>query len=281
MKQQPNYSVAFIGAGNMAGAIIRGLLAQGFDPSRLIATTQSAESAERIRSQLGINVAASNAEACRHAEVIVLAVKPQSMRAVCAEIRAELQAGCLVISVAAGLRLETLQAWLETDTKPQIALVRSMPNTPSAIGRGATGLFYSSAVNADQRAVAETILSAVGVTCTVDDEALLDVVTALSGSGPAYFFYFIELMQQTAEAMGLDTQSAETLALQTALGAAELAHEHKNVPRLRAQVTSPKGTTEQALKVFQSQGLPDLVKNAMQACAERAQQLAYELGKVS
>lgn len=267
--------IAFIGAGNMARAILGGLLAEGFAPADLIAAGPNPDKLEDLARQ-GLQVTGDNTAAAAAAQVVVLAVKPQLLKGVAQQLASALGHKPLVISLAAGITTRSLDAWLHGD----LPLVRAMPNTPSQLRLGATGLFANLRVTAQGRALAERILGAVGSLVWVDSEEQLDAVTAVSGSGPAYYFLFMEAMIEAGVSLGLTRETARQLTLQTALGAAELArHSELPVDELRRQVTSPKGTTEQAIRVFEDEGLPAIVERAMRACHARARELSEQLGQ--
>ena len=268
--------IAFVGAGNMASSIIGGLLESGHPAERISAADPFQESLERLRQVAPVNTFTDNAGAVAAADVVILAIKPQVMAEACASIsRAVADSGALVISIAAGITIASMQARLGDGT----AIVRCMPNTPALLGCGATGLFANEQVSSEQRGFADSILSAVGTTCWVDSEQALDAVTALSGSGPAYFFLFMEAMVDAGQALGLERATSEQLALQTALGAARMALENDvDLVELRRRVTSPGGTTQAAIESFEAQGLRTLVTDAMQAAADRADQMAREMG---
>jgi pyrroline-5-carboxylate reductase len=268
--------IAFIGAGNMASSIIGGLLESGHPAGRISAADPFPGSLERLR-QLGpLHTCADNAEAAADAEVIILAVKPQVMAEATDSIAEAVRANAaLVISIAAGVTVDSMSSRLGDNA----AIVRCMPNTPALLGCGASGLFANPNVSAAQKQQAQAILDAVGVTCWVDSEPALDAVTALSGSGPAYFFLFTEAMIDAACELGLSRETASTLAMQTALGAARMALENDvDLVELRRRVTSPGGTTERAVERFEDQGLRSLVGNAMNAAADRAAEMAREMG---
>lgn len=269
--------VTFIGAGNMASAIIGGMIDNGFPPSAITATSPSDEILAPVRSRLGIHTATDNAAATDQADVVVLAVKPQVMRDVCAGLRDVVQhRRPLIISVAAGLPAETLEHWLGGD----LAVVRCMPNTPSLVGAGAAGLFANANVSDAQRQVATEMLEAVGLVEWVEQEVLLDAVTAVSGSGPAYFFLMFEAMEEAGVSLGLPAETARRLAMQTALGAAKMAQQSDKVPaELKRNVMSPGGTTERAIEHLESAGLRRTLGEALEACAARAREMADELGK--
>ncbi|EGV52080.1 delta 1-pyrroline-5-carboxylate reductase [endosymbiont of Riftia pachyptila (vent Ph05)] len=273
---RPN-SITFIGGGNMAASLIGGLIADGFDPTRIFVSDPDKEQLSQLAARYRIHAAADNQSAVEAAEVVVLAVKPQVLEAVARDLAEALQASRpLVISIAAGVREAALLDWIGEG----IALVRSMPNTPAMIQAGATGLHASAGVNDAQRNQAESILRAVGLTRWVEDEAQIDAVTALSGSGPAYFFLVMEAMEAAAVELGLDSESARLLTLQTALGAARMAIESRDAPAtLRQKVTSPGGTTEKALGILEEGGLRDLFKDALLGAKTRSEELSKILAK--
>ena len=270
------YSIGFIGGGNMAASIIGGLVADGF-PAKAIYV---AEPNEEVRSQLaarfGVHTEVDNTVVATQVEVLLLAVKPQVLRAVAEQLAVSVQdKQSLVVSIAAGIRSSDLANWLGGD----VAVVRSMPNTPALVQSGATGLFANSHVSSSQREQAESILRAVGITVWLDDEQQIDAVTALSGSGPAYIFNVIEVMEKAGIKLGLDKATARHLAVQTAFGASKLALESSDDPAvLREKVTSPGGTTESALNVLREGGLESLFMKALQAASDRAAELADQLG---
>lgn len=268
--------IAFVGAGNMAAALIGGLIADGTPPEHILASDPSDERLTTLAGS-GIRVLASNTEAATAADVLVLAVKPQMLKAVCQELSPVVQERRpLVISIAAGVRTGELAGWLGGD----VALIRTMPNTPAMIQCGATVLFAGPGVSAAQRDAAEHVLRAVGLTRWVEDESLMDAVTALSGSGPAYYFLFMEAMEKAAVELGLPPDSARLLTLQTALGAARMAMESSDdLAALRRKVTSPGGTTERAIQTFEDGGLRALVKQALTAARDRSDELSRILGQ--
>ena len=270
-----NQKIGFIGAGNMAASLIGGLIANQHDAKQITACDVNSEQLEQLHERYQVETS-TDALACAHsAEVVMLAVKPQVMREVCTELSAlPPNPGQLFISIAAGVPTDAINNWLGGER----AIVRCMPNTPALLQLGATGLAANAQVNSAQRESAEHIMQAVGISLWVDAESDLDAVTAISGSGPAYFFYFIELLEAAGVKLGLPRQTAARLARQTALGAATMAHED-DVVKLRAQVTSRKGTTEQAILSFQHDGLDQLVTNATAAAHRRSLELAQELTK--
>jgi len=269
-------AIAFIGAGNMASSIIGGLLESGYPAGQVRAADPYPESLERLRAKAPVATTTDNAAAVSGAGVVILAVKPQVMAEVCAALAPALAgSGALVISIAAGITIDSLQGWLGADTP----VVRCMPNTPALLRCGATGLYATAGVSDAQRGHAERILGAVGLVDWVPEEAELDAVTALSGSGPAYFFLFMEAMIEGATRMGLDADVATRLAQQTALGAARMALEDDaDLVELRRRVTSPGGTTQAAIESFEAAGLRQVVDNAMRAAADRAAEMAREMG---
>lgn len=269
--------VTFIGAGNMAGAIIGGMIESGFSPDDITATSPSDDILAPLRERLGIQTATDNAAAIAEADVVVLAVKPQIMREVCEKMRDAVQARRpLVVSVAAGLPAETLEHWLGGN----LPMVRCMPNTPALVGAGAAGLYANAHVDDAQRRLATELMEAVGLVEWVDDEALLDAVTAVSGSAPAYFFLMFEAMEEAGVTLGLPADTARRLAMQTALGAAKMALSSDRPPaELKRNVMSPGGTTERAIEHLEDAGLRRIMAQAMTACADRAREMADELGK--
>jgi pyrroline-5-carboxylate reductase len=270
-----NPLITFIGAGNMACSLIGGLRAQGVDASALRASDPSAEQRARLNTEQGLATFADNAEAVRGADVIVLAVKPQSMKAVCLALAPSLNPGQLIVSIAAGISCASLETWLGP-----LPLVRCMPNTPALLRQGVSGLYATDRVSPAQRQQAEQLLSAVGLALWLDTEAQIDAVTAVSGSGPAYFFLLIEAMTAAGERLGLSRDIAAQLTQQTALGAARMALESDvDAAELRRRVTSPAGTTEAAIKTFQAGGFEALVEQALTAAAQRSAELAEQLGQ--
>jgi len=269
-------TIAFIGGGNMARSLIGGLVADGFDAACIRVSDPSAEQRRHLADNYGIHALDNNLDAVRDADAVVLAVKPQVLRAVAEELAAAvMHKPALVVSIAAGVREPDLNRWLGG----KAAIVRTMPNTPSLVQTGATGLYANDAVSADQRSLAESLMRAVGLTCWLQDEALLDAVTGISGSGPAYFFLMMELMEDAGRKLGLPRETARLLTIQTALGAAKMALESEEDPQtLRRRVTSPGGTTEQAVRTLEEGGLRDLINLAVQSAARRANELGNELG---
>ena len=269
-------TIAFIGGGNMAASLIGGLVADGWDADRIRVADPDGSRRERLASSHGVHTASDNCTTAAGADIVVLAVKPQALKAVCDEIAATIGGrSALVISIAAGIREPDLRRWLGAGT----AIVRTMPNTPALVQTGATGLYANPQVSGPQREMAETVMRAVGLALWVEDEALLAAVTALSGSGPAYHFLFMEALEEAGIQLGLSAEPARLLSLQTALGAAKMALESSDSTAvLRRRVTSPGGTTERALAVLEDGRLRELVARALAAAAERARELGDELG---
>lgn len=267
-------SIVFVGAGNMARSIIGGLLEQGLSAPSITACAPSAASLQNLQETTGINITQDNIAAVGKAETVVLCVKPQIMSVVCEQLREHIPDHALIVSVAAGISCASLHRWLGESR----AIIRCMPNTPSLIGMGASGLFASAGVSTTQRQQAETLLQAVGIVEWVEDESLIDAVTAVSGSGPAYFFLMLEAIIEAGTAHGLDEATATRLAIQTARGAAELAKTSElSLSELRRKVTSPGGTTEQAISSFEGDDFRGTVKRAMQACVEHSRHMARQL----
>lgn len=269
--------IGFIGAGNLARALAGGLINSGWARERLILADPDAAQRQGVQQLLGLEAHADNAAVAARADILVFAVKPQALaEAARAVAQAVQRKRPLVVSVAAGVRLDDLERWLGG----HLAVVRTMPNTAVLVGAGACGMYANARVDQAMREQAEAILRAVGVTVWVEREELLDAVTALSGSGPAYFFLVMEALEQAAIAHGLTREQARLLTLQTAYGAAKMALEGAEEPAtLRRRVTSPGGTTEQAVKVLEQGGLRRLLDQALDAAARRARELAALFGK--
>jgi pyrroline-5-carboxylate reductase len=274
-----NTTLTFIGGGNMAASLIGGLIADGWDPARIRVADNSPERLQQLSQQFPISTGTNNCDAADQTDILVLAVKPQVMKSVALELASLVaRQHPLVISIAAGISAGALGNWLGKST----AIVRTMPNTPAMVQSGATALYANKHVSEEQRSIAESILRAVGVAIWVEDEAQMDAVTALSGSGPAYFFLFMEALQAAGVELGLPQETARLLALQTAFGAAKMALEsNEDAATLRHQVTSPGGTTEHAIRTFQEGALETLVSKALLAAAKRSRELATEFGSNS
>jgi pyrroline-5-carboxylate reductase len=281
LKQQEavvvNPKIAFIGGGNMASAIVGGLVSQGFDAGTITVSDPMPETLARLAAVAPVKTTTDNLAAVKDADVIVLAVKPQVMAQVCKPLAETLaRTKPLIISIAAGITLQSLQQWLGEG----LAIVRSMPNTPALVQTGATALFGNIHTNTRERDIADRLLRAVGITAWTDSEEQLDAVTALSGSGPAYFFLVIEAMTAAGIALGLAPELATQLTLQTALGAAKMAAESDvDAAELRKRVTSPGGTTLAALTVMEQRELRDIFSAALGAAEQRSRELAAQFGK--
>lgn len=268
-------TVTFVGGGNMARSLIGAQLARGIPPASIRVAEPRTEARDALTREFGVATFAENAEAVADADCVVLAVKPQVMRKVCEGLAKPL-AGTrpLVISIAAGIRVAQLERLLGAD----LPIVRCMPNTPALIGAGAAGLFANRNVDNAQHALAEQILDAAGIVRWVEDEAQMDTVTALSGSGPAYFFLLVEAMEDAAVELGLSRDVARALAAQTCLGAGQmLAGGDETAATLRERVTSPHGTTAAALDAFEQGGLRALAGRAMRAAQRRGAEMSAEL----
>jgi len=266
-------SIAFIGGGNMATALITGLVKNGWQRTAMRVVEIDAAARERLTRELRVS-AAVGIEAVKGAECVVLAVKPQHMRDAAREL-ASVVGDALVITIAAGIRYVDLSRWLGGHTR----IVRAMPNTPALALAGMTGLYAPATVSHEDRARAEQILGAAGKTVWVDDEAHIDAITAVSGSGPAYVFYFIEALQQAATQLGFTPETARMLALETFRGAVKLATESsEDAAVLRARVTSKGGTTERAIAELERSGVRDAILRAARAAAERSRELGEALG---
>ena len=269
--------IAFIGGGNMAAALIGGMVKdapEGARPSIVVADPND-DRRRSLADQLGVETTADNHAAIEGAQLVVLAVKPQVMQSVAEDLATSLAAGQLVVSIAAGIPVAALQNWLGGHA----AVVRAMPNTPSMVGCGATGLFAAEAVSREQRSDAESLMRAVGVVQWLDEESQIDEVTALSGSGPAYAFYLMEAMQAAAEDLGMAPDVARLLTLETVYGAAKLALAADEPPaELRRRVSSPGGTTERAIAELEKSGVRDAFARAVRASRDRSRELAAKVG---
>lgn len=261
----------------MASSLITGLIASGHSPSQIWVSDINQDILKTLANNLNINISVANEAVIEEVDVVVLAIKPQVLREVaenCAAIIRKKRP--LVVSIAAGITQESLSRWLGAE----VAVVRCMPNTPSLVLTGATGLHANANVDDEQRDLAENILRSVGVALWVDKESELDAVTAVSGSGPAYYFLLMEAMEQAALSMGMQEHTARLLIQQTALGAAKIALESNESPeQLRKRVSSPGGTTEQAIKAFEQGGFRELVAKAIQAAHDRSIEMSKQLGE--
>lgn len=273
-------NICFIGGGNMATALIGGLLGKGFSAAQICVVEINADNRARLQRDYAVRVFENLADGVADSQVIVFAVKPQQMQAIAIQL-GPLLSGQIVLSIAAGIRLTDLARWLQNQNA---VFVRAMPNTPAMIGAGMTGLCYSSfppghLLQPEQRECIEQIVGAVGSFAWMDSEEDMDAVTAISGSGPAYFFYFIEALERAGKELGLSEHTARKLALETAFGAAKLAHESAESPAtLRARVTSKNGTTERALLSMEANNVKQHIIAAAKAAAARSREMGEELG---
>jgi len=274
-----NSKLVFIGGGNMATSLIGGLCNAGINPQQITVIYPQAEQRARLSAEYRINTEASaTAAVLADADIVTLAIKPQVLQAVCRELAsalAEVEKQPLILSVAAGIRANSIKRWLGGN----LAIVRAMPNTPALIQSGATALVADADTNDEQRNLAEEVMRTAGLCVWVDNEATMDAVTAISGSGPAYYFLFMEAMELAGQKLGLDAKTSRLLTLQTALGAARMALESQEDPaELRRKVTSPGGTTEQAILSFEANQLRALMEQATEAAYRRSAELANQLG---
>lgn len=268
-------TISFIGGGNMARSLIGGLIARGRKASDIIVSDPAKSQLDSLEAAYGVRTTSDNAVAARAADVLILAVKPQELRSVVCGLREALRPDTLLVSVAAGIRARDIERW-----SGGAAVVRCMPNRPALQGCGVSGLFATSKVSAENRATAEAILKAVGPTLWLDDEAQMDAVTAVSGSGPAYFFLLIEMMEEAGVRLGLPRETSRKLAIETAYGSGVMAREATEPPAtLREQVTSKGGTTEAALNHLTAKDVRSIFVDALAAAARRSAELADEFGK--
>ncbi|MEG1489033.1 pyrroline-5-carboxylate reductase [Acinetobacter sp.] len=270
-----NCNICFIGGGNMAQALIGGLISRGLPPTR-ITVSDPVEKVRLLLAEKDVCVTDDNLAAIRDADIVLFAVKPQVLASVLKPLKGLFE-GKLVMSIVAGAEIATIAALLTTDR-----IVRVMPNTPALVQTGAHGLYATEAVDSKDRELASQVLAATGLTLWVNSEAQIDAVTAVSGSGPAYFFYMMESMIRAGKNLGLDEKVATALTLQTALGAAQMAITSSNTPaELRKNVTSPNGTTQAALEVFDRAQISQNIQAALAAAQKRSQELAQELSESS
>jgi pyrroline-5-carboxylate reductase len=268
-------TISFIGAGNMASAIIGGMLDNGYRAGGIWVSAPDDERLQDLRKRFGISVTSDNRYCAQQSDIVVLAVKPQVMSSVCEDIAAVVRnTRPLMVSIAAGLTANTIDGWLGGG----VPMVRVMPNTPSLVGKGAAGLFANSWVSEQQKNDVTAIFDSVGSANWVQQEEQLHAVTALSGSGPAYFFLILEALEEAATNAGMTAETARELAIQTMAGAAEMAARSDLEPaQLKRNVMSPGGTTEQAVNTFEQGGLRELVQKAYSAAYTRSQEMAKEL----
>ena len=269
--------IGFIGAGNMAYALIKGLLSDGFEAKNINVSDANPELLEKRSSELGVTAQPDNVSLLNNSDIVVFAVKPQVLSVVCHELKNKASTHQLFVSIVAGIKSKDINRWLGGD----FALVRTMPNTPALFQSGVTGLYANELVNDLQKKSVNLLLSAVGECFWVNEENLLDAITAISGSGPAYFFLMMQSMKQAAMALGLDEDTADALSIKTSLGASIMAtNSGKDSRTLRAEVTSPNGTTQSAIETFQDQNFEGIVAAATRAAYDRARELSQELGNI-
>ena len=269
--------IGFIGAGNMAYALIKGLLSNGFDAKNINVSDSNEELLINRQSELKITTYSDNNSLLDNSDIVVFAVKPQVLSIVCLQLKNKVKPNHLFVSIVAGIRGNDINRWLGGN----FALVRTMPNTPALFQSGVTGLFANELVSNQQQELVTSILSSVGECFWVNDEKLIDAITAISGSGPAYFFLLMQSITQAAIALGLDEKTANSLSIQTSLGASLMATKSgKDSKTLRAEVTSPNGTTQAAIESFQDQNFEGIVAAATRAAYDRARELSNDLGDV-
>ena len=269
--------IGFIGAGNMAYALIKGLLSDGFEAKNINVSDANPELLEKRSSELGVTAQPDNVSLLNNSDIVVFAVKPQVLSVVCHELKNKASTDQLFVSIVAGIKSKDINRWLGGD----FALVRTMPNTPALFQSGVTGLYANELVNDLQKKSVNLLLSAVGECFWVNEENLLDAITAISGSGPAYFFLMMQSMKQATMALGLDEDTADALSIKTSLGASIMAtNSGKDSRTLRAEVTSPNGTTQSAIETFQDQNFEGIVAAATRAAYDRARELSQELGNI-
>ena len=269
--------IGFIGAGNMAYALIKGLLSNGFDAKNINVSDSNKELLINRQSELKITTYSDNNSLLDNSDIVVFAVKPQVLSIVCLQLKNKVKSNHLFVSIVAGIRGNDINRWLGGN----FALVRTMPNTPALFQSGVTGLFANDLVSNQQKELVTSILSSVGECFWVDDEKLIDAITAISGSGPAYFFLLMQSITQAATALGLDEKTANSLSIQTSLGASLMATKSgKDSKTLRKEVTSPNGTTQAAIESFQDQNFEGIVAAATRADYDRARELSNDLGDV-
>lgn len=271
--------IGFIGSGNMTRAILGGLVAQQLPPSSLAISDPDATQRQQTLPELPLWRTDDNLALVKRSDILILAVKPQLLHQVLTPLASAIQArGALVISIVAGINAKQLQNWLGGYSR----VIRTMPNTPSQVGQGMSAILATEYLSEADLCYAEQIFSAIGQSCRIENEVQMDAVTAISGSGPAYFFLFMEALEAAALALGIPEETARALVLQTALGSAQLATSASSSPaELRKQVTSKGGTTEQALLSFEKANFREIILQAAQAAAERAKEMAKQFGETA
>ncbi|WP_133010861.1 pyrroline-5-carboxylate reductase [Marinomonas flavescens] len=266
-------SIAFIGVGNMASAIIGGMIDAGYPASKIMGTSRTAEKRDKYSATFGIEMLADNNAAVAKADAVVLCVKPAQIQGVIEGFADQVRPEQIFLSVAAGVELAAIEKWLGQS----VSIIRSMPNTPSQVGAGMTGLIANAHTNDTQKAWVSDVFSSIGESVWVEEEAHMHTVTALSGSSPAYFFRFLEAMVKSGQEQGLNEAACRQLATYAMLGAAKMVTElDEPISQLRKNITSPNGTTEQALLSFEAANIDKIVDDAMTACVDRSKQLASQ-----
>jgi pyrroline-5-carboxylate reductase len=266
-------TIGFIGAGHMTLSLVSGLVESGIKPNQIWVSDRNESKLKALSTQFGVNTESTNQAIAKAVRVLVLSVKPKDMQAVCLELQSLVQERMpLIISLAAGILTSQLARWLGANT----AIVRAMPNTPALLRVGATGLYANTRSSEEQKNLAESLMRAVGVTVWVNHEHDMDIITALSGSGPAYFLLMMEWLQKGAEELGLSTNAARLLTLQTSLGAARMAMESDiSLEELRKRIATPGGTTEAALKTLEAGGFRTLLKKTLEAAKTRSEEISH------
>ena len=266
-------SCVFIGGGNMASCIVSGLSNTNTDKYRITVCDPNQAKLDLLKEKYKVEICLSNKKAVKHADLLILAVKPQSIRSVINEIQSLIKSSAIIISVAAGVKTTSIKSWLEKSN----VIVRAMPNTPSAVLCGATGLYTKPETSEKTKNQVKAIFDAIGYSCWVDNEKDINAVIALSGSSPAYFFKIFEVMQDIGQELGLDEKKAFELLIQTFIGSSKMIRKMDNTPaQLREQVTSPGGTTERALNVFSKENLASTLREAMHKAYERAEEMSED-----
>ena len=266
-------SCVFIGGGNMASCIVSGLSNTNTDKYRITVCDPNQAKLDLLKEKYKVEICLSNKKAVKHADLLILAVKPQSIRSVINEIQSLIKSSAIIISVAAGVKTTSIKSWLGKSN----VIIRAMPNTPSAVLCGATGLYTKPGTSEKTKNQVKAIFDAIGYSCWVDDEKEINAVIALSGSSPAYFFKIFEIMQDIGQELGLDEKKAFELLIQTFIGSSKMIRKMDNTPaQLREQVTSPGGTTERALNVFSKENLASTLREAMHKAYERAEEMSED-----
>ena len=266
-------SCVFIGGGNMASCIVSGLSNTNTDKYRITVCDPNQAKLDLLKEKYKVEICLSNKKAVKHADLLILAVKPQSIRSVINEIQSLIKSSAIIISVAAGVKTTSIKSWLGKSN----VIIRAMPNTPSAVLCGATGLYTKPGTSEKTKNQVKAIFDAIGYSCWVDDEKDINAVIALSGSSPAYFFKIFEIMQDIGQELGLDEKKAFELLIQTFIGSSKMIRKMENTPaQLREQVTSPGGTTERALNVFNKRNLESTLREAMRKAYERAEEMSED-----